>query len=176
MDTWDSRQGREHTPQGYFMVGGPGLVSTFPDMMSSENSQDEGEDAGLRLRARLFLMLKGEVEWMSGAVRAKLMCEREKSACWLFPDWMRVNVGLQVRSSWLLVITSGTIIWGDWGKCESERKSACKKDRRHIEKKIWSPGGLPDPTRCCFRCCLQRSGCFSLLFSGESYTAEVSHC
>ena len=66
MEAWESRQAREHTPQGYFTVRGPprgpGLVSTFPDTISSVKSQEVGDFEELRLRTRLFLMLKGEGE------------------------------------------------------------------------------------------------------------------
>ena len=79
MAGWVILQGREHTPQGYFVVG-PGLVSMSPDSIRRLRIQAEWEVEGFRFRAELFLMLLGS-EWNGcGEVRARLTCGREKSA------------------------------------------------------------------------------------------------
>ena len=90
MAGWEILQGREHTPQGYFVVGGPGLVSMSPDSIRRLRIQAEWEVEWFRFRAELFLMLLGS-EWNGcGEVRARLTCGRGKCSLALF--WLDNNL------------------------------------------------------------------------------------
>ena len=68
MAGWRDLHGREQTPQGYFVVGRPGLDSMSPEIIRRVKIQAGWEADGLRFRAELFLILWGEERGRGGVI------------------------------------------------------------------------------------------------------------